>query len=53
MPITDPVKKAIAVRSLLFYKICRKCGATNSQASIKCRKCHTKNLRWKKREITK
>ncbi|MHA1785168.1 MAG: 50S ribosomal protein L40e [Candidatus Helarchaeota archaeon] len=53
MPITDPIKKSIAVHSLLFYKICYKCRAKNPSNAKKCRKCGRKALRWKKREITK
>ncbi|MDD1776900.1 MAG: 50S ribosomal protein L40e [Candidatus Helarchaeota archaeon] len=53
MPITDSIKKQIAVQSLLFAKICRNCGVRNAASATRCRKCHTKNLRQKKREIGK
>jgi large subunit ribosomal protein L40e len=53
MPILDPVKKTIAQKARLYKKICRDCGATNASTAVKCRKCHGKNLRWKKREIVK
>ncbi len=42
-------KRALAQRYRLFYKICRKCGARNPPNAVKCRKCKSKNLRWKKR----
>jgi len=53
MPILDPVKKAIAQKHRLYMKICRDCGARNAATSTKCRKCKSKNLRWKKRELVK
>jgi len=53
MPITDPFKKALAQQHRLYMKICRDCGARNAGPAVKCRKCHGKNLRWKKREIVK
>jgi large subunit ribosomal protein L40e len=53
LPITDPIKKAIAQKRRLFVKICRDCGARNAASAVKCRKCRRKNLRWKKREIVK
>jgi len=51
MPITDLVKKRIAQEHRLYMKICRDCGARNSSQSVKCRRCRSKNLRWKKREL--
>lgn len=53
MPILDPLKKALAQKHRLYMKICRDCGARNAATATKCRKCHAKNLRWKKREIVK
>lgn len=53
MPITDPIKKAIAQKRRLYFKVCRDCGVRNSSSAVKCRKCRGKNLRWKKREIVK
>lgn len=53
VPITDPVKKAIAQRARLYMKICRSCGVRNAPSAVKCRKCHSKNLRWKKRELVR
>ncbi len=53
MPLTDPEKIQLAQKYLLYYKICRECGARNSIKAEKCRKCRRKNLRLKKREIIK
>jgi len=53
MPITDPFKKALAQRRRLYMKICRECGARNATSAVKCRKCHSRSLRWKKREIVR
>jgi len=53
VPITDPLKKAIAQRARLYVKICRVCGVRNAGSAVKCRKCHSKNLRWKKRELVR
>jgi large subunit ribosomal protein L40e len=53
MPILDPLKKTLAQQHRLYMKICRQCGARNAATAVKCRKCHSKNLRWKKREIVK
>lgn len=51
MPITDVFKKRIAQEKRLYLKICRDCGARNSKNAVKCRKCRSRNLRWKKRAI--
>ncbi|HID90842.1 TPA: 50S ribosomal protein L40e [Candidatus Bathyarchaeota archaeon] len=51
MPVRDPVKKAIAQRHRLYCKICRECGARNPPKATQCRRCRSKNLRWKKREL--
>ncbi|MCW3985196.1 MAG: 50S ribosomal protein L40e [Candidatus Bathyarchaeota archaeon] len=53
MPVTDLQKKAIAQRHRLHMKICRKCGARNAPTAVKCRKCRSKNLRWKRRELVR
>ncbi|WP_455277668.1 50S ribosomal protein L40e [[Eubacterium] cellulosolvens] len=51
MPITDVVKKQLAQKRRLFYKLCRKCGVRNAASAVRCRRCHGSNLRWKKREL--
>ncbi len=51
MPITDVVKKQLAQKVRLHYKVCRDCGARNPEASNRCRKCHGHNLRTKKRQL--
>ncbi|BCU68299.1 50S ribosomal protein L40e [Sulfolobales archaeon HS-7] len=51
MPINDPVKAQIVRKRLLEKKICRNCGATNSVEASKCRRCHSKNLRLKRKEL--
>jgi large subunit ribosomal protein L40e len=53
MPIMDPLKKTIAQKHRLYMKICRDCGVRNAATAVKCRKCRSKNLRWKKRELVK
>ncbi len=53
LPIMDPFKKALAQRHRLRMKICRECGARNAASAVKCRKCRSKNLRWKKRELVR
>ncbi|MCK4223171.1 50S ribosomal protein L40e [Candidatus Bathyarchaeota archaeon] len=53
MPVTDLEKKAIAQRHRLYMKICRHCGVRNAPSAVKCRKCRSKNLRWKKRELVR
>lgn len=53
MPLADPIKKKIAATHLLYHQICRKCGARNDFNAKKCRKCHSYNLRIKKREASK
>jgi large subunit ribosomal protein L40e len=53
MPILDPLKKTLAQKHRLYMKICRDCGARNAESAVKCRKCRSRNLRWKKREIVK
>jgi large subunit ribosomal protein L40e len=47
----DASKKALAQQRRLYYKICRRCGARNAVKAVKCRKCKSKNLRWKNREV--
>lgn len=51
MPITDPNKKQIAQQRRLFFKICLKCGGKNSIRAEKCRKCGSKDLRLKNRQV--
>lgn len=51
MPIRDPLLLKIAQKKRLFVKICRECGARNAPTAERCRKCRSKNLRWKRREI--
>lgn len=51
MPITDPIKKQIAQQRRLFFKICLKCGGKNSVRAEKCRKCGSKDLRLKNRQV--
>lgn len=51
MPIRDAALIQLAQRRRLFVKICRNCGARNAPTAEKCRKCRSKNLRWKRREI--
>ncbi len=48
MPITDPVKLQIVFNRVLNKKICRKCGALNPPDAEKCRRCKSRNLRFKK-----
>lgn len=51
MPITDPAKAQIVKNRILNKKVCRNCGALNAPTAIKCRRCHSKNLRLKKKEL--
>ncbi|MEM2123398.1 MAG: 50S ribosomal protein L40e [Candidatus Bathyarchaeia archaeon] len=51
MPISDVVKKQLAQRHRLYYKVCRNCGARNPPSAARCRKCRSYNLRWKNREL--
>ncbi len=53
MPIGDPIKRKIAAQYLLYKQVCRKCGALNPYKATKCRRCHGKDLRPKKREVGK
>ncbi len=53
LPIMDPFKKSLAQKHRLRMKICRECGARNAASAVKCRKCRSKNLRWKKRELAR
>lgn len=51
MSVEEVDKRALARQYKLYYKICRNCGARNSPKAAKCRKCKSKNLRWKKRAL--
>ncbi|MEM0090200.1 MAG: 50S ribosomal protein L40e [Nitrososphaerota archaeon] len=51
MPIRDTELLQLAQRRRLYVKICRNCGARNAASAEKCRKCRSRNLRWKRREI--
>ncbi|MFX0097071.1 MAG: 50S ribosomal protein L40e [Candidatus Hodarchaeota archaeon] len=53
MPVDDPDKKLIAMRNLIYFKICRKCGVRNALSAKRCRRCRSRNLRFKRREIGK
>lgn len=39
-----------AENRLLLKKICMKCGASNAPKSLRCRRCHSKELRVKAKE---
>lgn len=52
MPISDPFKRRIAQEHRLYFKICRRCGVRNATSAVKCRKCRSKDLRWKRREVS-
>ncbi len=51
MPITDVMKKQLAQRRKLFFKICLKCGSKNSISATRCRKCKSGDLRLKNRAL--
>jgi large subunit ribosomal protein L40e len=51
MPIRDASLLQLAQSRRLLVKICRDCGARNAKTAVKCRKCRSYNLRWKRREI--
>ena len=51
MPISDPLKKQIAQKARLNMKICFNCGARNSTAASRCRKCRNPYLRLKNRTL--
>lgn len=51
MPITDATKKQIAQKARLHMKICFYCGARNSMAATRCRKCKNGHLRLKNRAM--
>ena len=48
MSLRDPVKIEIAREHRIKKSVCRTCGATNPWNAVKCRKCHSKNLRMKR-----
>ena len=52
-PIDDLEKRRIARFHLLEKSVCRKCGALNPIRAKKCRRCRSKDLRLKKRELVK
>jgi large subunit ribosomal protein L40e len=52
-PIDDPFKRKIARQHLLIKAVCRRCGALNPIRAKKCRRCHGKDLRPKKRDLPK
>ncbi|HSF27798.1 MAG: 50S ribosomal protein L40e [Nitrosopumilaceae archaeon] len=51
MPITDPLKKQIAQKARLHFKVCFGCGAKNPMGASRCRKCHSSYLRLKNRTL--
>lgn len=51
MPITDVIKKQIAQKRRLYFKICFKCGAKNPIGAERCRKCHGNQMRLKNRTL--
>ncbi|MGI0027011.1 MAG: 50S ribosomal protein L40e [Nitrosopumilaceae archaeon] len=51
MPITDPLKKQIAQKARLHFKVCFSCGAKNPIGATRCRKCHNTYLRLKNRTL--
>jgi len=53
MPLDDPIKRRIATKALLEYKVCRNCGARNPMSAEKCRRCKSYNLRPKHAKLVK
>jgi large subunit ribosomal protein L40e len=51
VPIADVVKKQIAQRRRLFFKVCLRCGTRNPLAASRCRKCRSEDLRLKNRAL--
>jgi large subunit ribosomal protein L40e len=51
MPVQDADNLQIVQKHLLYLKICRHCGARNPMAAEKCRRCRSRNLRAKRREL--
>ncbi|HMK32854.1 MAG TPA: 50S ribosomal protein L40e, partial [Nitrosopumilaceae archaeon] len=51
MPITDPLKKQIAQKARLHFKVCFSCGAKNPIGATRCRKCRNTYLRLKNRTL--
>lgn len=51
MPIADAVKKQIAQKRRLFFKVCMRCGRKNSIEAIRCRECRSDDLRLKNRAL--
>ncbi|MEE9586138.1 MAG: 50S ribosomal protein L40e [Nitrososphaerales archaeon] len=51
MPITDVVKKQIAQKRRLYFKICLKCGRKNPITATRCRSCRSSALRTKNRSL--
>lgn len=49
MSLRDPFKLELARSHRVNKKVCRDCGVTNALGATKCRKCHSKNLRLKRR----
>jgi len=47
MPITDVIKKQIAQKRRLYFKICMKCGRRNPISASRCRGCKSSSLRKK------
>ncbi|MEM1995056.1 MAG: 50S ribosomal protein L40e [Nitrososphaerales archaeon] len=51
MPITDAIKKQLAQKRKLFFKICLRCGKKNPITATRCRKCRSEDLRLKNRTL--
>ncbi|MBM3897433.1 MAG: 50S ribosomal protein L40e [Thaumarchaeota archaeon] len=51
MPIADAAKKQIAQKRRLFFKVCMRCGRKNSIEALRCRDCHSDDLRLKNRQL--
>jgi len=47
MPITDVIKKQIAQKRRLYFKVCMKCGRRNPISASQCRSCKSSALRKK------
>ncbi|MER3407280.1 MAG: 50S ribosomal protein L40e [Nitrososphaera sp.] len=51
MPIADAAKKQIAQHRRLYFKICFRCGGKNPISALRCRKCHSDQMRLKNRTL--
>jgi len=51
--LQDPIATEVVLKRVLGYKVCMRCNARNPISAKQCRRCRSKQLRFKKIKVGK